>query len=790
LYDPKQVIGDVTLKVKGEFKGQVTVGELYQYLQRVLQFQGYVMTRSGNLVTVRPMHDVGTVDAPFVGIGTGKARHGDVAVTKTFKLKHINTGTAEMLLNSMQLGIKTASIPETGTLIITGFTYRMARIEELLNLVDKPGKPKKFKSRQLTYTMAESLAPKIKTLAEELGTISITISAAAALPKPQAPARTVGAGKRGKTDADKKKQTSISRRFTDRQSKQAGGAKVAKDTVYLEADARTNSILMIGHEEQLKIVGELINSLDVEQQDLRSLRLYEIVNVDAQEARGKLEELGIISPSRTARGTGRFGRGRGRDTIGRGTAAADRAATATGRAGTGAAAARTGRARGMGYAETEEAPVDEPQVVVIETVNALLVNATAEQHVKIAMIVGYVDLPTRAEDMPYVFYSLENQDPVELAEVLNKLIQETTQQKDKEGKIVQTSTQRRTEEDIVIIPDENTFGLIVYASKKNQQWIEVIIENLDKRRPQVLIDVTLVRITKDDAFNFDLELLSSIPDMGFTSGQVVGVDSTIHDLLRDATDRGKFLDLKSSTGKFNGFYGDHKINALLTAVETKKYGRVMARPKLLVNDNELGTIQTTSTTFVTRTTANVIPGSGTGGTVSTEQTVFEPYDAGITMEITPHISEGDMLRLEISLNRSDFTEDIAPEGGLLKPPNKADEDVTTIITVPDKSTIILGGMDKISHSKGGKKIPILGDLPLIGGLFREVVRSEGHDKLYIFVKAHILRPEGETALADLKDISKKNREAFERLEQEMGEHQDWPGLNPSPMDPLRILEAD
>ncbi|MHC4475571.1 MAG: type II secretion system protein GspD [Planctomycetota bacterium] len=787
LYDPAQVTGEVTLKLRGEFQGPLTVRDLYMYLVKILQFHHFAMTRTGNLVTVRPMIDAAILDPPIVGPGRAGVRHGDVVVTKDFKLEHIDTASAETLLNSMQLGIKVVSVPEAATVIVTGFTSRMGRIEQLLKIVDKPGEPKKFRFRQLTYTMAESLAPKIKTLAEELGTVSVTISAPAAVPKPPTTPR----GRPPRPSSRDKKPQTTARRLTDpRTTQQVGGPAQAKDTVYLEADQRTNRVLMIGHKKQLDIVEELISTLDVEQQDLRSLRLYEIQNVDAEEVRMKLEELGIVSPSRTAgRGTMR-GRQTRRDL--------ERPRTAEkGAAGTPTRPTRTSRTR-LDYGETEEAPVEEPQVVVLETINALLVNATTEQHARIAMIIGYVDSEAEADKIPYVVYPLENQDPVALAEVLNKLIQETSQQKDPQGKIVGTTTQKRTDEDIVIIADENTFALIVYASKKNQQWIANLIEQLDKRRPQVLIDVTLVQITKEDAFNLDLDVVSSIPNMAFPSGMIPalsdpfeqGVDSGIFDLLKDTPDRNKFVDLKVNTGRFTGFYGDNQINALVKAMQTKNYGRVMARPKLLVNDNEQGTIQTTQTTYVQRTTANVMPGVGTGGTVSTQQTVFEDYSAGITMDITPHISEGDMLRLEISLNRSDFTENISPDDGLTKPPNKADEDVATIVTVPDQSTIILGGMERISHSKGGKKIPILGDLPLIGALFRDVKRSGTNNKLYIFVKAHILRPNGTTALADLKDVSRKNREAFERLEKEMSEYHDWPGIKPTPLDPPRILEAD
>jgi len=647
----------------------------------------------------------------------------------------------------------------------------MKQMGQLLELVDKPGKPKGYRSRQLKFTMADTLAPKIKTLAEQIGTVSVTVSAAVK----QAPTASRGGTTRDpKTGRVIRKPPTTSKPPTKRTTTTA--PKQAADTVYLEADARTNRILMIGHEKQLTIVESLIDSLDVEQQDLRLLRLYEIRNVDAEEVRLKLEELGIVTTQ--TRTTSRRQSSRdprrqpGSRTPGGGTA--QKGATQATRRITGNTMAQT--------ASNEEPLAGEPQVVILETVNSLLVNATPEQHVRIAMIIGYVDSEPEDTVIPYVVYPLENQDPEQLAEVLNQLIQETTTNQDQAGKI-QKTVERRTDDEIIIIADKNTFSLIVYASKRNQTWIETLITQLDKRRPQVMIDATLVQITKDDEFNFDLNVIQAVPDLTVVTDKVFDPLQVVLPPGVTGDGRNHFLEFNYDTGQ--GFYADEHINALLTAMATKRYGRIMARPKLTVNDNETGVISTVDTTYVERTTTNVI---GTDNPTSTQSTQFDDYSAGITMEITPHISEGDMLRLEITLNRSGFT---SPLGvSLIKPPNKSDADVSTIVTVPDRSTIILGGLEKVENSKGGSKIPILGDLPLIGGLFREIEKKEGHDKLYVFVKAHILRPGGENALADFKEVSRRNRETFEQLEAEMQEYDDWPGIEAEPMNPARVLEAD
>jgi type II secretory pathway component GspD/PulD (secretin) len=762
LYDPKELVGNVTFSINGRQRGEIMVNELYDMLQSVMQFYGFVMTRSNNLVIIRPKEKIDSVNTTIVSGDGNDVATGDVVVTRVFDLQHIDAASAKNLLDQMKLGLSVMPIAETGNLIITGYNYGMPRIEQLLELVDRPGEPKQFTFRKLKYTMAEVLAPKVKTLAEELGTVSVTIAATA--PTPPTPLR----GPRPTRPTRPSPRPTAQPRPT---ADQAG-----KPTVYLEADQRTNRILMIGLADQLAVVNELIDALDVVQEDLRFMRLYEIKNVDAEEVRSKLEELGIVSAGQrqTARGPSR------RDRI---TGAGARPGRQQPQPGQPAQPTAAGT-------ETTEGPLlEEPQVVIIETINALLVNATPEQHVQIATIIGYVDSEAETSVIPYVVYPLENQDPEQLATVLNQLVQETvtTARQDKDAKTVPpaaTTAQRRTGEDILIIADKNTFSLIVYASKMNQQWVRELIAKLDRRRPQVLIDVTLVQVTKDDKFNFDLDLLSAIPDMGYVSGQT-DVTNTIYNLLvSDESDRNDFIEMQSIKGDFKGFYGDHKINALLTAVKTKQYGRVMARPKLLVNDNETGSIKTTETTYIERTSTNII---GTETPQTATQTVFDDYSAGITLEITPHISEGDMLRLEITLNRSGFDPETL---GKAKPPDKADADVATVVTVPDKSTIILGGVEKVEHGRGGKKIPLLGDLPFIGFVFREVSESGTQNKLYIFVKAHILRPGGDLALADLKDVSRRNRETFESLEREMAEYETWPGMKPAPLDPVRILEAD
>ena len=728
MYDPAKVAGEVTLKLQGSVK----VRELYPLAESVLKFRNFVMTRKGNLVTIVPSGEVLDIDPTLMYDEKGKVEYGDVIVTRLFNLQYIDTASAKNLLGQMKLGANITDIPATGTLIVTDYAYRMGRIEELLNIIDKPGAPKQFKSRQLRYTMAKTLAPKVQTLVEQLGAMSVSIAQPAAAPQP-AP--------RG-------------RRITQPSTlAPTPTAPSGKPTVYLDVDERTNRILMIGFENELAVVDGLIDSLDVQQQDLRTLRIYDIQHVDAQEVRNKLQELGII-------GAG--------EAVPSGRVEAPKAAAPAAPA----AAAPAAASQGL---------VEEPQVVIIAATNSLLVNATAEQHIQIAMIIGYVDSVTLEDAIPYEIYPLENQNPKDLAEVLQQLIEETV--KDKEGKIQQVV---KKQEDIEIVPDENTFSIIVYASKKNQEWIKKLIKTLDRRRPQVLIDVSLVEINQKNAFEYELNLVANAKD--FVTGNIAVKSGT----LPITAAAGKIIEGGfNSTGTtaattFQGFFSDDKIQALLTAIDTKKYGRVLAKPKILVNDNEEGKINTTQTTYISETTTNYQPATTgvTPGVVTA--TTFKPYDAKIELVIKPHISEGDLLRLEVSMVREDFKNLTAT-----KPPDYTKSNVTTIVTVPDGSTIILGGLTKLNQEKGTSKVPLLGDIPIAGALFRGVNNTTDDTHLYVFVKAVILRPGGIAGgPTQLTAISRENKGVFEEYERRFQEHQSIPGIKPEPIDPLNVLEAE
>ncbi|HOK96646.1 MAG TPA: secretin N-terminal domain-containing protein, partial [Anaerohalosphaeraceae bacterium] len=672
----------------------------------------------------------------------------------------------------------------TNRILIVGRADQIALIEELVDVLDVPQYDLKYVRE---YIIQNVEAIEVVNVLNELGLANVAVATqAAGRTAARTAARTVS------PQAQQVQEAAVAVQRTP-----TAGTAASGDQPYVSIRPATNSLLVNGTAEQHRAIELVIAHVDVVQKDQRTIRQYEIQYVDTQTIIDALTDLGIIAPS-TSASTGAAARGTSARTssLGRTTAVAQAVPTAAEQA-----AAPMVLPTAEGGSEVE-LTADYPQITVLQTTNSLLVYATPRQHDAIALVIAHADRQLDVTTTPYVVYALENQDPVELAEVLTKLIQETVEERAKtsspEAKI-QTAPASGTaagggapptleEQKIRIIPDPMSYSLIVYANKRNQQWIGELIRELDEYRPQVLLDCTLVEITKDESFKYDLDVISkTYNELSLRSPSPI---STISGNFSQQ----QYGEARSKSGEFTGFYNSDAIQALLTAVQTKSYGRVMARPKVLVNDNQEGEIKTENKTSIAQQKSIVQPATGTSPSYTTTDVSFSEYSEGVILKIKPHISKGDMLRLEISLSRTDFTErqDVTVAGQTYpRPPDLLSTDITTVATVPDGTTIILGGLEGVDQQKASTKVPIMGDLPIVGGLFRGVNDKGSQSKLYVFVKANILRPSDQIeGLDDIRRVSSKNRQAFEEMEKKFQEHQDWPGIKPKPMEPVTVLEED
>ncbi len=675
----------------------------------------------------------------------------------------------------------------TNRIMMIGYPDQISMINDLIDTLDVP----KYQLRYVReYFIQNVEAADIVTAMNELGLASVTVSGGA-----QQAGRTAAAARQ---PAARPGQPAAAQPAAAAQAQTVTPA--GEDQPYISIRPNTNSLLVNATTEQHEAIELVIAHVDVKQKGERAIQEYEIQNVDAMSVVKTLEDLGIIAPGQSDSTTARGGSTRQTSTR--------QPAAPQAQPGQPDAPAAMLTLEGEPVTELTAA---QPQIAVLEATNSLLVNATPRQHAAISLVIAHVDRTLERVSTPYVVYPLENQDPDELAGVLNELIQETLEQAQKSAPDAKIQTGGATaatlpmkeEERIRIISDPMTYSLIVYANKKNQQWVGELIRELDAYRPQVLLDCTLVEITKDDQFKYEIDLVSKTYS---TDGGSPPDSSVLRDTVGAALLNNSGFSLQryahgaTSAGQITGFFNSEMVQGLLTAMQQNQYGRIMARPKILVNDNQEGEIKTEEIQAVAQIKTNVIPGTATQTSTTSQDATFTDYTAGVTLKIKPHISKGDMLRLEITLNRTDFgtTTKTIPisdgSGGTTPvpyPPDRTTTDITTVSTIPDGATIILGGLEKVKQNKLNAKVPILGDLPLVGGLFRDVNNRDEQGKLYVFVKANILRPGDQAGgLEDMRRVSGSNRQAFEEFEQNFQEMEDWPGIRPKTMEPRQILEED
>ncbi len=290
--------------------------------------------------------------------------------------------------------------------------------------------------------------------------------------------------------------------------------------------------------------------------------------------------------------------------------------------------------------------------------------------------------------------------------------------------------------DARVTADVNTNSIIVAAEPSVQRVYEELIKRLDKRRPQVLIEVVMVTLDTSQGFTLGVEIAGSNEGedpkiLSFTSFGLSEVDG----------DTGR-LTLTPGLG-FNGTVLSTDVaDIVIKALKTNGRSRVMSAPKILVNDHATATLDSTQDApFASVNASNTVSTTSFGGFAQ----------AGTRITVTPHISEGDHLQVEFDVELSNFSGE-ASEG--LPPPRQANT-VSSVITVPDGHTVVVGGLNRKNSSETISRVPFLGEIPGLEYLLSSRTKNESESTLFLFIRPVILRDD---QFEDLKFLSQRDRD--------------------------------
>ena len=280
--------------------------------------------------------------------------------------------------------------------------------------------------------------------------------------------------------------------------------------------------------------------------------------------------------------------------------------------------------------------------------------------------------------------------------------------------------------------DEHTNSIIAIATPEIHRQLEQLIAQLDKRRPQVLVEVTLVSVSVEDGVDLGVELQTQKLDQKwgfelFTSFGLTDLDPT--------TGARSLNVLPGGTGVL---LAPDEVPIIIHALANSGKTQVYSAPRILVDDNATGTIESVAESPFTSVNAS--------DTVAT--TSFAGFaKAGTQLTIEPHIAEGDHLEINYSLTVSTFT----GSGTTSSPPPRSADTITSTIRVPDAHTVVVGGLLTETLGQSSSHLPWIGKVPVLGLLFGTNTESRSKVRLYAFIRPTILRNED---FADLKYISK------------------------------------
>jgi len=290
--------------------------------------------------------------------------------------------------------------------------------------------------------------------------------------------------------------------------------------------------------------------------------------------------------------------------------------------------------------------------------------------------------------------------------------------------------------------DPSTNSLIITAAEPMYRQLRAMIEQLDSRRAQVYIESMIVEVSGDNAADFGFQwqgLLGSSGDKygvaagtnfnagNSSSNNIVSLSGALAGGTLTAPGQGLNIALLKNYG------GTYALAAVARLLQSQTNTNIVSTPNLITLDNEEAKIIVGSNVpFVTGQFTN----TGTA-TTSPFQTI-ERKDVGITLRIKPQIGEGGTIRMTIFQESSSVSDKVAP-GTNNAGPSTDKRSIESTVVVDDGAILVLGGLIEDKFTENKTKVPLLGDLPLVGGLFRSATRTKTRTNLMVFLRPVIMR---------------------------------------------------
>lgn len=388
-----------------------------------------------------------------------------------------------------------------------------------------------------------------------------------------------------------------------------------------------------------------------------------------------------------------------------------------------------------------------PALTVNKNSNQLIISGSESKKLQVRLLVNELDKETAETGSTAIVY-LKNASAKDILPILQNISNFTTNEKTEKGETVVKSN---------IQADEATNSIIVTGDNETKQMVKSIIERLDVRRAQVLIEAIIAEVRSSDSERLGIEWIANENNLvGLTNlGGAIG--SAISGVTSSTTGAG-VLTTALSGGGLNLGTGNYNEDtqqgfaAIISALNGTGNTNILSAPSVLTLDNQEAEIVVgEEVPFITNSqvTSNGNPFQN-----------IERKDVGLKLTVKPQINNGDSIKLEIAQENSNVSASSAASDVIT-----SKRSIKTTVIVEDGKILVLGGLMDDSITGQKTKVPLLGDIPILGTLFSYETEAKEKRNLMVFIRPTILKNE---ILAEELSMEKYQSIKAEQLLQNKG----------------------
>jgi len=674
----------VQAKVTIASTAKITVADAFKILSALLSVKGYSMIEDDTIIRIVPKKSA--LKEPMgvrVGEGEAGAKRSDRYITQVLQVEHIDATKLKDDLKPLVSDDQAALMAnaDTNTLVIIDTEANVARLLEVIKALDTDrAEVRKVEVIPLENADAQELAAELTQLYQKESPLAglspdqqrrmREAMAGGGQPGGQPGGPPGGAGTPGLLDV--------------------------RGEVKIVAEKRTNSLFVAASEENMKSIKDLVAKVDVDRSPEVEAQIVPLKYADPQTAADQINQLYMDTQQFSRQGRGLFG----------------------------SMFSPYYSSYGGSSQQTVQGLAANRVVPDLRT-RSLIITADKDNMTQIMDVVKRLDTSAEIQSVVKAI-PLENAVATEVADTVNNLIQGSIRGRGFFSFLLMGSSRNNTGgqapldqlRNVNVVADSPTNTILLTGPPETFETLESLIKQLDRRVPQVYIEVLIADVTLDNTSRLGIEwslIDKNLLGHSTASGQV----GTAWEGLADAT-TGLSYSLISNT-----------IQGFLRTLETRSDVQILSSPNIIASDNTPATISIGESIPYQASTQVT-----SGGSI--QQTV-DFVDVTNTLAVTPHVNQRERISLEVQQTVDAL---ISFDEKLLAP-RIAKREANTTVEVRDGQTVIIGGIISDQKSITIQGVPILRKIPILGKLFEDKKKEGAKSELLVFLTPHIINEDSQ-----------------------------------------------